>query len=246
MKQRDGVFDELGVEDEYGTGPPVYYPNQNIRRMLSLAQATENDVFCDLGSGFAQNIIIALTEFNVKKAFGFEINRERLHKSRKRLADGHLSGIGEIIGSNMDDGLTENRLRRATIIYYGLSSDSDMTIDLIGKIERTWGKLQPGRKLLYHHKNVIPEIMPDDSDFPFYVSITQPSSSGMARFIRAKSQKEWLSAIVSVPKGMIHRKEPSLKQLWREFTNNFDVEGIIGDVEEDDGIKDRLRKATSK
>ena len=59
MKQRRGVFDDLNLDDDY-PGPPVYYPNQNIRRMLNLAQATEKDIFCDLGSGFGQNIVISL------------------------------------------------------------------------------------------------------------------------------------------------------------------------------------------
>jgi len=214
--------------------------------MLTLARAGEKDVFCDLGSGFAQNIIIALTEFDVKGAFGFEMNRERLYISKKRLSDAHLSNVGEIIGKDFDYGLTESRLRRATIIYYGLNADSDMTNDLIEQIERTWEKLPPGRKLVYHHKNVMPEIMPNHSEFPFYMSVTQTSISGKSLFRRTKSKKEWLNAIVSVPKEMVHRREPTMKQLWTEFKNNFDVEGIISEVEAEDGIKERLTKAVAK
>jgi hypothetical protein len=74
--------------------------------MLNLAKAGEDDVFCDLGSGLAQNVIIALIEFNVKKAIGFEIHRERLYKSKNRLAAAHLGSIVKIIGKNMDPALT--------------------------------------------------------------------------------------------------------------------------------------------
>jgi hypothetical protein len=45
---------------------------------------------------------------------------------------------------------------------------------------------------------------------------------------------------------MVHRKEPTQRQLWTEFRNNFDVENNAGDVEAEDGIKERLSKAVSK
>jgi hypothetical protein len=246
VKNRPGVFDEIDLDDEYNTGPSIYYPNQNIRRMLTLARAGENDVFCDLGSGYAQNIIIALTEFGVKRAFGFELNRERLYKSKRRLSDAHFSNIAQIIGRSFDFGLTESHLRSATIIYYGLHSDSVSTIEMIDQIEQTWGKLPPGRRFVYHHNNVIPELMPNDSDFPFYVSTTQPSSSGKSLFSRPKSEKDWLNAVVSVPKEMMHRRAPTLKQLWTEFRNNFDVEGNVSAVEAEDGVRERLRNAVSE
>lgn len=53
--------------------------------MLSLANAGRNDVFYDLGSGWAQNLIIALTEYDVKKAVGIENDRERYDRSLRRL-----------------------------------------------------------------------------------------------------------------------------------------------------------------
>ena len=75
------------VEPTYATyiGPAVLLSNAEIRTMMNLARVTKNDVFYDLGSGHGQNLIAALTEFDVKKVVGFENNRKRRKESIKRL-----------------------------------------------------------------------------------------------------------------------------------------------------------------
>ncbi|MGI0081568.1 MAG: hypothetical protein ACRECH_18360, partial [Nitrososphaerales archaeon] len=220
-------------------GPPVYYTNQDIRKMLNLAGVNGKDIFYDLGSGYGQNIIVALTEFNVKRAVGFEVDRERLHVSRKRLKKGGLSRHASIIDDDFDDALTRERLKEATAIYYGLDSYPE----IVKKIENIWKKLEPGRRLVYRHKSLFPEIMPDRADFPFYLSVTQSTSSALALFRRPKSEEEWLSKIVLQPEEMIHGLRPTPNQLWKEFTNNYDVEGIKELIEGENGIKERLKRA---
>jgi hypothetical protein len=54
------IFDDLDTPFEWDRigRPPIYYANQDIRRMLNLAKVAENDVFFDLGSSFGQNILL--------------------------------------------------------------------------------------------------------------------------------------------------------------------------------------------
>ena len=84
--RKQSLIDDVDVYTVSSSmGHAIYFPNQDIRRMLRLAKAGRNDVFYDLGSGWGQNLIIALTEFNVKKAVGFEINKSRREKAENRL-----------------------------------------------------------------------------------------------------------------------------------------------------------------
>ena len=48
-------LDDINLEDEYWhQGDPIRFTNPEIRRMLTLAKAGKDDVFCDFGSGFAK------------------------------------------------------------------------------------------------------------------------------------------------------------------------------------------------
>ncbi len=56
-------------------------------------------------------------------------------------------------------------LKQATIIFFGLHIDR-VDIDYIQRWLRT--NQQEGCKLLYYFNHLIPEIMPDDVEYPFY------------------------------------------------------------------------------
>ncbi len=66
--------------------PAVYYPNQNIRRMLDFAHVKKTDTFYDLGCGYGQNLVMASTEFNAKRAVGFETDKQLFHFTYPRLS----------------------------------------------------------------------------------------------------------------------------------------------------------------
>ncbi|MEM1634283.1 MAG: hypothetical protein QW714_00975 [Nanopusillaceae archaeon] len=55
-------------------GEALYFPlpKNTIRKMLRLAKVNEKDILYDLGSGDGRVLIIAVKEFNVKKAIGIE------------------------------------------------------------------------------------------------------------------------------------------------------------------------------
>jgi SAM-dependent methyltransferase len=237
-RKRKLLFDDLDLVYQY-MGPAVYYPNQNIRRMLDFARAKETDTFYDLGSGYGQNLIIALTEFKVKRAVGFETDKQRHFVSTERLKKVCSRGTGEVFDEHFVDGLTKKRLKNATIIYCGVE---DFEIELLRRIERAWSKEEPGRRFVYHHKNVPPELMPDEVAFPFYLSRTQ-TLNGRVGFRHPKNELEWLEKIVLQPEEIVKGPKRKLNQLWKEFSNNYDVEELKDAV---DGIKDRLRKTVRR
>jgi hypothetical protein len=216
-------LDDINLQSEYWyNGDPILFTNPEIRRMFAVASLGEDDVFYDLGSGFAQNVLIALSEFHVKKAVGIEVDRERAWQSRARLHEAGLEKRGRIIRGYFNDLMTERRIREATVIFYGLAMDDY----LITRIRRVWKTKDPPRRLIYYNRHLNPKIMPDRVDYPFFVSF--------APLRKPKSDVEWLSKVVLQPEGVTSRLKlkRDLDDLWKEFSHNMDVLGIRGDVED--------------
>jgi len=224
------MIDDVRLDDDDSKGYPILFTNQEIRKMLGLANAGPRDVFYDLGSGWGQNLIVALTEFGVKRAIGIERDRERYHVSQERLDRRRISNVqGSVVQEKFErvlSGRNKNfKLSDATIVFYGLSTDK-RTLD---GIER---HLKKGSRLVYYYQCLFPEIMPDRVDYPFYVSV--------APFRRPRSQYEWLTAIVRKERSSLGKgKKPSSRELWEELSHDYDVEWVGNRIENYKGRLDR-------
>jgi len=211
------LISDISVAEWDEQGPPILFPNPLIRKMLSLVDARPSDVFYDLGSGWGQNLLIALTEYQVREAVGIENDRERHAISLARLKRwGIPAERGRVICASFEKVLSgkvkEVDAREASIVFYGLATDRA----ILSSIERNMAR---GAKLVYYYKCLFPEIMPDRVDFPFFRS-TVP-------FRRPKSQYEWLSRVVGKGLSSIRpTRKPSLSELWDELAHDYDVEGI--------------------
>ena len=212
-----------------GLGPPILFTNIDIRRMLRLAKAGPRDVFYDLGCGWAQNLIVAATEFNVKKCVGVERDKRRYHKAVQRLKARSLTSKVRIIRGNFEDmidgGLRDEDFKEATIVFYGLSTSADF-------LERLSEKMKKRTRLLYYYNTLFPEIKADAMDYPFYLS-KHP-------FKRPSSERDWLTSIVRKEKSSLNNdRQPSTSELWDELTHDYDYWGLRSEVGR---YKTRLRR----
>src|SRR5437867_464052 len=212
-----------------GLGPPILFTNIDIRRMLRLAKAGPQDVFYDLGCGWAQNLIIAATEFKVKKCVGVERDKRRYHKAVRRVKARNLSSKIRIIRGNFEDMidgvLTDEDIREATIVFYGLSTSADF-------LERLSDQMRKHARLVYYYNTLFPEIKADAMDYPFYIS-KHP-------FTRPVSERDWLASIIGKEQSSLnHGRKPSTSELWDELTHDYDYWGLRGEVA---GYRARLRR----
>lgn len=195
-------------------GYPILFTNQEIRRMLRLADAREEEVLFDLGSGWGQNLIIAATEFGVRTCVGVERLKPRYRKSLERIRNLSLSNQISVYHAQFEDlvdGLiTGVSLGSATIVIYALETDEELTKQLSSQ-------LKPGCRLLYYYNALFPEIMPDGSDYPFFVS-RQP-------FTRSESEQGWLTSIIRKPHSSAGGP-PCETELWEELYHDYDVMGL--------------------
>ena len=235
------IIDDLSRFDEDLQGIPYLFTNQDIRKMLRLAKVGKNDIFFDLGSGWGQNLIIALTEFHVKKAIGIENNSERNKISLKRLERLEKIGITKeqftVIDADFEyeflkGKVKEHKLYDATCIFYGLSTSKS----LLDKIEKNMKK---GTKFVCYYDCLFPEIMPDKNgiDYPFFV-YTFP-------FQKTRSELMWLKTIIQKKHSTYNsKKKPTKEELWDELRHDYDVE--MSDSSYVDEYQKRLEKLLKK
>ena len=213
-----------------GLGPPILFTNIEIRRMLRLAGTRESDVFYDLGCGWAQNLLVAASEFGVKKCVGIERDERRHLKARRRVRARSLSHRIKIIRGNFEDlvdgDLDEGSIEEATILFYGLSTSAEL-------LDRLSERMRSGCRLVYYYNTLFPEIKGDRSDFPFYVSIFP--------FKRPVSELDWLNSIIQKKaSSLIPGGVPSTDELWEELTHDYDYLGLRGDARK---YRERLRRS---
>ncbi len=228
------MIDDACLDDDDDKGYPILFTNPEIRKMLHLAKAGPSDVFYDLGSGWGQNLIVALTEFGVRKAVGIEQDRERHHVSLERLEKRRIqTERGFVVREKFEHILSgqgkEVSLSDATIVFYGLSTDRW----IVNGIRK---HLRKGARLVYYYLCLFPEIMPDRVDYPFYLSL--------APFNRPQSQYEWLSSVVLKKSSSLQKgKKPSLQELWDELSHDYDVKHVADRIE---NYRKRLARAVNR
>lgn len=83
--------------------PYVPTPYPVVRAMLKLAGAGPSDIVYDLGCGDGRILIIAAKEFNVKKAVGIELDKERYKTALERVREERLTDKVEIVHGDFFD-----------------------------------------------------------------------------------------------------------------------------------------------
>lgn len=210
-------IDYIRLRNEYGGyGPPVLFQNHQIRSMLRLANANERDVFYDLGCGFGQNLIVAVTEFDVKKAIGVEYDKRRHSKAQTYKGMWPRPRRIEVIKADFQTLLEDdnNFLRDATIIFYGLDTDAKI-LRLISD------RLSPRRnwKLVYYFNCLFPELKPDKISFPFYLSIPPFEDK------EPHSGLDWLRSVIQKDTPY-DNKELTEDELWAEMAHDYRIAGF--------------------
>jgi SAM-dependent methyltransferase len=211
-------------------GFSILFENPNIRKMLRLADSGKDDIFCDMGCGIGQNLIIAATEFHVRKAIGFEQNSRRFRRAVHRIRNRGLTGQCQVFNEKFEkslSGKSKFRLEDATIVFYGLGTDLEVLRSLAERLNREC-------RLVYYNLCLFPEIMPNDTDFPFYVS--------KYSFTKTTSELAWLQKVVAKDESSVSRgKQPDASELWDELSHDYKVSSN-NPVDTIRDYKNRMRK----
>ncbi len=137
-------------------GPEDYQSNRHIRKLLTLARATERDVFCDLGCGRGQLCVVAVTEFGVKRAVGIEMHAGRAAKAAAIVEKLGLSDRIEIRNEDFMD----SDIHDATVVYCG-------TYEMEEDVGHFGRELPAGSRFVTLFLPFV-GVLPTAYDYPFY------------------------------------------------------------------------------
>ena len=120
-----------------------YIPSEPIviRKMLEVAEVNEKDIIYDLGAGDGRVLIIAVNDFNVKKAVGIEINDDRIKEAIENIEKNGVSDRASIIRGNF----FELDISEATVVTLFLLTEVNEMLK--PKFER---ELKPGTRVVSH------------------------------------------------------------------------------------------------
>ncbi|MGI0015205.1 MAG: SAM-dependent methyltransferase, partial [Nitrososphaera sp.] len=233
LMSKPATVDDVTLSDEDDLGPPILFANPQIRRMMKLAGVGQDDIFYDLGCGWGQNLIIAVTEFHVKKALGLEKHTSRYEKAGERIKEWGISRNCEVIKEDFEKALSGKsknaKLEEATVVFYGLGTSSK----IINKLKK---RLRTGCRFVYYYNCLFPEIMPEKSDYPFLVS-TMPFES-------THSERAWLLKVTNKRKSSLRReKKPAIEELWDEIHHDHDIESTFDEISE---YRERMAKTLKR
>ena len=103
---------------EVSCAPYVPSKPEVVQKMLEIADLKPNDVVYDLGCGDGRILIKAVEDFNVKKAIGYELDKQRYKSTIKEIKRRNLQDRIEIINGN----LFEADISDATVVTLYLTS----------------------------------------------------------------------------------------------------------------------------
>jgi len=180
--------------------------------MLKLVKAGTNDILYDLGCGWAQNLLIASTEFGVKNCVGIEKLKSRHAIASQRVRKRGLTKRVRVLRGNYEQLFTGKipnaDLSKATIVVHALTTGPKF-IDDLSRI------LRQNCRVVYYNLTLSPEIKPSAVDYPFYVS--------KFPFDIPISEVDWLTSVIP-PSGNMAPK--TAKVLWNELVHDYNVEGV--------------------
>jgi hypothetical protein len=185
-------------------GYPDYFDDRHKRKMLRLADVKPSDVFYDLGCGDASILILAVKEFDVKTAIGYESNVYRVRIARSKVKKENLVDRISIVCGDM----YKADLSKADVIFA-------MHPEYSGDLKQLYGgNIRKGTRLIKHDLPIV-GYLPDKVDYPFY-RMTFPLK-------RARSKKEWISAVLG--------RHELADDVWHElfyyqFTKGYDEDEI--------------------
>jgi hypothetical protein len=173
-------------------GDPKITKQKELWRFLKLANATKNDVFCDLGCGYGNLCRWAIQKVN--SAIGTEDHKKRC---RRALHDTRRFKNITILNEDYRYEKTLRKLRKCTIFY----CTNGESLGFYYKLQKT-----------LHHKAYFVTYTP-----PPY-PIKPENYDGLYYLVRipfelAKSQYEWKNAIA---------KKGSMNEYKRRFLKDFD------------------------
>jgi outer membrane protein assembly factor BamB len=126
-------------------------PHDVVDKMLNLAQVTENDVVCDLGSGDGRIAIAAARKYGCQ-AIGYEIDREMVAVSRALVRE---ADVEELVRIEHEDMFSRDYSEVSVVTMF-------LPPRVMDRLLPRLAQLKPGSRIVSHHF-LFSDIPPDET-----------------------------------------------------------------------------------
>ena len=140
------------------SGEDVQLSDKSFKDIFDLVDLKKDDVFYHLGCGDGKGIVIAVENYNIKKAVGIDINENKIETARKNLQDKNISAeliCGDIRNSELTD---------ATVILFWFTDEK-----IISEMMKKFEKLNSGTRIITIW-GPLPDCIPDKVKFPYIIN----------------------------------------------------------------------------
>jgi cyclopropane fatty-acyl-phospholipid synthase-like methyltransferase len=128
-------------EGEDSVAPYVPTPISVVRTMLEIAEAGPGDIVVDLGCGDGRILMMAVEEFNVDRAIGYELNKHLVETAMNNIYQKELGDLIEVVNCNF----MEADISSATIVTLYLTTTGN------AKLRPKFSKeLKNGTRIISH------------------------------------------------------------------------------------------------
>lgn len=141
-------------EGDDSVAPYVPTPMGVVRTMLEMAEAGPGDTVIDLGCGDGRILIMAVEEFNVDRAIGYELNPHLVDTAQTKVFDKELMDRVEVVNGNF----MEADLSPATIVTLYLTTTGNAKLR-----PKFIEELKEGTRIISHDFPIL-EWVPDTLD----------------------------------------------------------------------------------
>ena len=139
-------------------GERVSLTNDVIRKVFNFAKLKKSDIFCHLGCGEGNAVVIAAKEFGVKKSVGIEIDKSLADNARRNIA-----GIKNAYIINTD--IRKADISEATVLLFWFSDS-----DLVDAMTKRFSKVLKDDARVLTIWAPLGMTLPDKVEFPFFVN----------------------------------------------------------------------------
>lgn len=140
------------------SGEDVQLPDKSFREIFDFVNLDKNDIFYHLGCGDGKGVVLALKEYNVKRAVGIDNNPAKIKQASDVLNQNNLPG--EVICKDIQN----TDISDATVILFWFT-DEEIIKHMMNKFE----ELKPGTKIITIW-GPLPDCLPDKVKFPYIIN----------------------------------------------------------------------------
>jgi hypothetical protein len=160
------------------SGEDVQLPDKSLREIFNFLNLGENDIFYHLGCGNEKGVLMALKEYNVKKAVGIDNNPEKIRQAKEILNKENI--LGELICEDIQN----SNILDATVILFWFTDE-----EIINHMMNKFKELKSGTKIVTIW-GPLPNSLPEKVEFPYIINQTP--------FKKTNSLQEQLLAVFGV------------------------------------------------